>query len=90
MLRSLVGSEMCIRDSNNGIPDGCENCSNYIFDLANADITSDAAAQIGIETNGKVLVGNNIEYHAGSFVELVGGFEVELNATFHAYIEPCN
>ena len=79
-----------IDTNNNGVPDGCEGCSDYITDMSGATITQDTSAQIAIASNGKVQSGNVIEYHAGHEVELMGGFEVESGATFHAYIEPCN
>lgn len=72
------------------MPDGCENCTNYVFDLTNNTITEDTSAQIGIQSNGKIIVGAVVNYHAGSYVELVTDFEVELGATFSAFIQSCN
>ncbi len=79
-----------IDTNNNGIPDGCEDCSDYIIDMSGSNITQDTSAQIAIVSNGNVQSGNVIEYHAGSEVELTYGFEVESGATFHAFIAPCN
>jgi len=76
--------------NNNGIPDGCENCSNYVINLNNSIIDSDTSAQIGIQSNGIIEDGRMVQYHAGSFIELIAGFEVQLGATFHAFILPCN
>ena len=85
-----LGFDDSIDINNNGIPDGCEDCSDYINDLSGGIITQDTSAQIAIVSNGNVQSGNIIEYHAGSEVELTYGFEVKSGATFHAFIAPCN
>ncbi len=75
--------------NNNGIPDGCEGCADYIVESTNSIISIDRSANINITTNGRVFVGD-IEYHAGQEVNLTEGFEVKAGAVFHAYIAPCN
>ncbi len=85
-----ANSDDTIDTNNNGIPDGCEDCSNYVNDMSGSIITQDTSAQISVITNGTVQSGNVIEYHAGTEVELMNGFEVEAGATFHAFIAPCN
>ena len=84
------GSDDTIDINNNGIPDGCDGCDNYITEMNFPNIVSDAMANINIMTNGKVSAGVAIEYHAGSDIDLMPGFEVELGSVYHAYIEPCN
>jgi len=74
----------------NIILESCGSCSNYINDMSFANIVSDTSALISIESNGTVKAVNSVEYHAGAYVELKEGFEVESGATFHAYIAPCN
>jgi len=73
----------------NIILESCQECVDNIIELSNPIIVSDASAEIGIQTNGKIEVGNIIEYHAGNYVELAEGFEVENGSTFHAFIQPC-
>jgi len=87
------GSDDTIDNNNNGVPDACENasqCTDYVTDMTGNAIVQDTSAQISITSNGIVLSGNNIEYHAGDRVELLQGFEVKTGATFHAFIAPCN
>ena len=77
-------------DSNgNGIPDGCDECADYISETSNSIISLDRTANIEITTNGRVLIGD-IDYRAGQGLNLVGGFEVKSGAVFHAYIASCN
>ena len=79
-----------IDTDNNGIPDGCEACDDIISESSNSFIVNDTSAITTILTNGRVPAGNDIDYHAGESIVLLGGFEVEMSAVFHAYIEPCN
>ncbi len=74
----------------NGIPDDCEGCSDYIIETNYPIITTHRAANIDIITNGKVATSMDVDYHAGNSVELISGFEVEMGAIYHAYIQPCN
>jgi len=75
--------------NNNGIPDGCEGCMDYVTEASNSLISQGRAANISITTNGRVFNGN-ISYHAGQEVNLTSGFEVKAGAVFHGYIAPCN
>lgn len=47
-------------------------------------------AGILITSNGQVPSPNNVDYSAGDCVLMNAGFEVELYANFHAYIDGCN
>lgn len=87
---SCPGFDDTIDADNNGIPDGCEACDDNISEFSNSIIVNDTSAITAILTNGRVTAGNQIDYHAGESVELLSGFEVEISAVFHAYIEPCN
>ncbi len=75
--------------NNDGLPDGCETCVDYITETANPIISLDRSANISITTNGRVFIGN-IDYKAGEEINLMSGFEVKVGAVFHAYIAPCN
>ena len=75
--------------NNNGIPDACDNCIDYITESNFPAIEIDKAANIEISTNGIIFSGRDIEYSAGEKVGLNSGFEVELGAVFYAYISPC-
>lgn len=83
------GSDDTIDTDNNGIPDGCEDCADEVLEMSHPLIDRDTAANLRIMTNGKVPVGNDIDYHAAQSVELINDFEVEIGAVFHAYISPC-
>jgi hypothetical protein len=74
--------------NNNGIPDNCEGCIDYITDTSNSFLYSDRSARIGITTNGRIFQGDLI-YNAGQELNLVKGFEVKAGAVFHGYIAPC-
>jgi len=77
--------------NNNGIPDGCETlCPDYVYETSGISIDQDTSASIAVITNGRIVTGNIIEYHAGVEVEMKAGFEVESGATFHAFIAPCD
>lgn len=85
-----MGFDDTIDLDGNGIPDGCEGCDDYVTEMNFPNIVSDAKANINITTNGKVSAVFSVDYHAGTDVELMPGFEVQLGAAFHAYIQPCN
>ncbi len=88
-LDECPGSDDDIDVNNNGIPDGCEGCSNIIVENSNSIISQDRSAHISITTNGRVFTGD-IEYSAGQEINLLEDFEVKAGAVFHAYIAPCN
>lgn len=83
------GSDDLIDIDNNGIPDGCDGCIDEVIEMTNPIIDQDTAANLRIVTNGKVITGYDIDYHAAQSVELLHGFEVEIGSVFHAYISPC-
>lgn len=72
------------------VPDAYYVCLNTIVDTNNPDILQDREANVSISTNGKVLNGVDIDYHAGQIVELLNEFEVEIGAEFEVYIASCN
>jgi len=76
--------------NNNGIPDGCEGCVDFITENSQSQIINSRNANVSIVTNGWIPNNGNIEYAAGQSVELVALFEVKAGAVFHAYISPCN
>jgi len=73
-----------------GVPDDCYTCPNTIVDMNFPNILYDREAIISITTNGEVSNGTNVQYYAGQLIELLDGFEVKLNADFHAFIAPCD
>ena len=75
--------------NSNGIPDGCEECVDYVTETNNPIISQNRSANIEITTNGRVIIGD-IDYQAGQEINLISGFEVTTGAVFHAYIAPCN
>ena len=89
-LDQCPGFDDNIDANNNGIPDGCENCQDFINENLQPQITVDRSANISIMTNGMVATNSNVEYHAGDNVELKPLFEVRPGAVFHAFIAPCN
>jgi len=89
-LDQCAGSDDSLDLNANGIPDGCELCPNDLLEQNNVEIVADTSANNTILSNGRVLNGSIIDYHAGESVELISGFEVNLGAVFHAYIEPCS
>lgn len=46
------GADDRIDMDNNGVPDGCEGCSDFIAETSNSTITQDRSALINITTNG--------------------------------------
>ena len=84
------GHDDNIDTDNNGIPDGCDGCDTNITEMNFPIIMTDKKASNNITTNGKVPSVSTIDYHAGSNVDMLSGFEVELGAVYHAYIKPCN
>jgi len=88
-LDECPGSDDSVDDNNNGIPDGCEGCSDYVTEGSNSTISQDRSANIAITTNGRVLIGD-VDYHGGQEVNLTSGFEVKAGAVFHAFIASCN
>jgi len=84
------GNDDNIDLNNNGIPDGCENCPNYITENSQNVINTDQKANINIQTNGWVPNGVNVQYQAGASIDLNPEFEVNLGAVFEAKIDVCN
>ena len=84
------GGDDNLDNNNNGLPDACENCPNFINETNNPLINSDKSANIWIQTNGKIINGKNHTYQAGLSIEMKPTFEVELGAIFEAKIDVCN
>jgi len=76
--------------NNNGIPDGCETCQDFIVETSQMEIDEDRNANIKITTNGWMPTGSTITYTAGENIEMVENFEILQGAVFHAKIEACN
>ena len=89
-LDQCPGSNDHVDANNNGIPDGCENCEDYITENLQNLITVDRSANINITTNGYVTVPRDVTYQAGESIVLSPNFEVQLGAVFEAKIEACN
>ncbi len=66
-----------------------EGCQDYVQELDNSPLLESRQAQIGIESNGILDIGGDIEYTAGEYILLDAGFEVKAGAIFHAYIQGC-
>jgi len=64
-------------------------CEDYIIENQNVVSNSNQSAALGIETNNIIISGFDFEYTAGQYILLKSGFEVEAQASFHAYIEGC-
>ena len=47
-------------------------------------------AQQEISSDALIVTPDNVDFHAGNFVELMENFEVQLGAAFHAHIAGCN
>jgi hypothetical protein len=88
-LDQCEGFDDSIDTNNNGVPDGCEGCVDYIAETTNSLISQNRAANISIHSNGRVLIGD-IDYRAGQEINFTDGFEVKTGAVFHAHIAPCN
>ncbi len=84
------GGDDNLDSNNNGVPDACENCPNFINESNTPILNTNKSANIQIVTNGKVTSGKNITYQAGLSVEMMPQFEVELGAIFVAKIDVCN
>lgn len=89
-LDQCPGFDDDIDANNNGIPDGCDGCTDYITENSQSQINISRSANISIMTNGWVPANGNIEYNAGESIELMSYFEVQAGAVFHAFIAPCN
>ena len=89
-LDECPGFDDSIDTNNNGIPDGCEDCLDFLVENTQPLITNDQSRNIQITTNGTVQNGNDILYTAGNNIEMTARFEVKPGAVFHAKIEACN
>ncbi len=85
------GGDDAVDTDGDGVPDHCDvnNCDDYVIQLQNDALNSSKAANIGIETNGIVNAGKNLYYNAADYILLKEGFEVKLQASFHAFIQAC-
>lgn len=76
--------------NNNGEPDACEACPDFITENNQGTITTNKSANINIKTDGWVPTGANVTYKAGVDIDLDQNFEVKLGAIFVAIIDACN
>jgi hypothetical protein len=88
-LDQCPGLDDQLDSNNNGIADCQETCPDFIIENTNPIIVNNISTKIGIETNGRVLIGD-LTYEAGDYVELKADFEVLQGAVFEAKIEACN
>ena len=65
-------------------------CEPAVFQTNNAIITNSESVINIIESNGIVPVGPAIDFDAGDYILMEGGFEVKLGAVFHAFIDGCD
>jgi len=65
-------------------------CITNLIESQNQQIDQSVYVQQMIETNGKVISGNTVDYVAGEYISMNPSFEVELGALYHAYIATCN
>ena len=65
-------------------------CQDYITHTDNSFAVDSEEAIKGIETNRIIPTGANLDHHAGEFVLMTPGFEVQAQAIYHAFIEACN
>ena len=68
------------------VPLQCEDFKVYT-DNAVAPLSDQAIR--GIETNRIIEAGSMIDHHAGEYILMTSGFEVEPQAIFHAFIQAC-
>ncbi len=47
-------------------------------------------AELELSSDALIVAPNDVEFHAGDFVELMENFEVQIGAAFHAHIASCN
>lgn len=64
-------------------------CDQSIIYVENDTINRSLDAGHGIETNGIIKSGSDLVYSAGEYILTNPGFEIEANATFHAYVSGC-
>ena len=64
-------------------------CADYQIHTDNVIAPITDKAVIGIETNRIIAAGSTIDHHAGEYILLTPGFEVETQAIFHAFIQGC-
>lgn len=82
-------SDDTIDIDNDNLPDGCDNCFDF-FILNNSNSNMDVYnVQQFITSDVKILAGYNIIYNAKENINLINGFEVQLNAEFEALTEGC-
>ena len=65
-------------------------CQDHIVYTDNSFAVDSEEAIIGIETNRVIPTGVNLDHHAGDFILMNPGFEVQNQAIYHAFIEACN
>ena len=59
--------------------------------LTNAEFGSQIyEASNWISSTDVILASEDVEYHAGNYIDMLADFEVELNADFHAFILDCS
>ena len=65
-------------------------CESAIYQTTNSIISSSESVINVIESNGLVQSSADIEFVAGNYILMSEGFEVEIGAVYHAYIDDCS
>lgn len=63
-------------------------CMEYC-QISEVPLSETYSADILVHSNAQIQNGLNVEYHAGTSVDLEPGFEVDMISDFHAYIDSC-
>lgn len=79
-----------IDTDNDNIPDACDDCFDF-FAMNNNDIITSGIYNAAnfITSNSKIVTQSNITFNAGDSIILAPGFEVEIKASFEAFIKGC-
>ncbi len=75
---------------NDGVPNACNDCVEYIIEDQNLHSTQSHAAYIGLESNLIISSGTSVCYTGGEYILMEDGFEVKSNTDFKAQIKNCN
>jgi len=58
--------------------------------VSNPISSGEYEAELELSSDAIIVAPDDIEFHAGNFVELLENFEVKLGAALHAHIAGCN
>ena len=70
--------------------EGCSDACEQVLYVGSPLLAIEYEAELELSSDASIVAPDDVEFHAGVFVEMMENFEVQLGAAFHAHIAGCN